>query len=328
MDTVTSTENNSPKDNNLKELIGEVVKYYSDKPDKTFSRPEFELHGNDFDFKIYQTDINKIVFYSSNSRFKLSEKTIDVFNKKYLCSLSGDIQVNDFVYVYFRDALNEYTVSDSICEKHYCVHRYHSNKYMQVPMIKLRVKEDFTKDGFDPSQYINFVFNIEDIRKKPLLAFFMMLNRKRTLNQPSLPLEVLKTNVLSYFNTIEKDNGEYDLNQSHDNLKCTVNYKLPMYFSRAQIKKLYELGIIKMVTNYFYDDKEAEEEEERLLAEYDEDDDDNDNWMYRHCCQHTCNFRILSDESFDTDTTSVLKKKFQTKEKMHEYIQEMIKLLF
>ena len=220
------------------------------------------------------------------------------------------------------DALNEYSVS---CNNYYgcnggyyeCSHKHHFECYERVPMITL-------EELYYNPQTISFVFNIEDVRKKPLLAFFMMLNRKKTLNQPSLPLEVLKTNVLSCFVTIEKDDGTFDFKQSPNYLKSVFDYRLlaleDPIISTDQVKKLYELGAIKLVTLYYNDDEDDDE---------DEDEDEEDTYLrIRSRENHMYSYRILSDESFDADTAGVLKAQFQTKEKMHEHIQKVIQKFF
>ena len=310
------TSSATAENNCLKDIIGEVVEYYSDTPDETFTRPQFEImvYGNWI--RIYESDTDKTVCEYGNLHYEISDEKIDVFYKKYSCSLSGDIKYRDLINVYFRDALDEYTISGNTCDKHYCKNQYHSRKYTQVPMIELRVD----LPDSDCTSRIQFAFNIEDVRKKPLLAFFMMLNRKRTLNQPSLPLEVLKTNVLSYFDTIEED-GTYVLNKSPDYLKCAGDYKISAFYSKAQIKKLYELGIIKIANIFRGSSKEMED---KMLLD---DGYDELGYIHHHFWNHYYDTRIMSDESFDADNKDVLKSEFQTKEKMHECIQVIIQAL-
>ena len=252
----------------LKDIIGEVNEYYSDIPDKSYIGPGLHVNENMFLIKITNNQTNEHkTFSKSRVCIKISLDKINVFYKQYYCSLSHTfINNKDMCRLSKKCILDEYKISDNC---------YWSDSRKNVPIISLLGYPD-----------IYFVFNIKNIHKN-----ITILN-KCQLNQKSLPIELVDNIILPFLGHNIKDNClEYE---------CEYKEKFPEIISIAQLKKLYELGIVKMVKKISnnINDKSFKNQ-----------------------------YYILSDDAFDNEPDGVIKNLFNTKEEMHVYIKTTLQKL-
>ena len=125
-----------------------------------------------------------------------------------------------------------------------------------------------------------------------------MLNRRQSLNKPTVQPEMIENHLLPFFGYVDIDGKkihQYSPIALKKEYTCEYKDKMPEYFSMAQVKKLYELGIIKML-------------------------------IPSGSSVH--NYAIVSDDAFDNDPDGSLQHIFKTKLNMHPCIEQIFKELF
>lgn len=279
MTSAFTTENNI----NLKDIIGELSPYYEEKPDEIIKlgpgiRINIDPSG---ECKIYYTQTNEWRYFPGKTKISMDEETAKIFYcRKYFCSLSNSICEKEF-NVYNSYILDEYSLS---CDYYQSYKQISYNK--KIPIIGL----------YSNYNMICFIFNFRDLRKSYSLALNLM---KEKMLLPDELVDVISTEYLGCVEPKDKYNP-CDFPQEFE---CKYAEEAPKKFSPAQLLKLYELGIIKIV--------KAMQKEKTLM-----------NGLHFYT-----EYYILSDEAFD-NPDNVLKNFFQTKEKMHEYIQEGLNQYF
>ena len=292
MASVPSAENNSPKDINetslsLKDIIGELSVYYPEKPDMVHVGPGLTIEENEYEVQIYNSIERSSHYYlRSDTRVEISPNEVRIYNKKFFCGLTKTfVEKNDICRVFPNLAISEYKI-----KRRPSWHNSREN----VPIIRT------------PGLYESyFVFNYIDTCKQKILALLAMLNSRRSLNKSTVQTEVIETHLLPILGYVDVD-GKKTQQISPLSLKCEYKCEytgeIPEFLSMAQLKKLYELGMVRMLigptmsasgSGYGY-------------AEY----------------------NILSDDAFDNDPDGALQKRFKTKFNMHGYIERELKQLF
>ena len=138
----------------------------------------------------------------------------DIYEQKHLCIVAEGL------------ALSEYKIKLWHENDYYNPFLKHIKKIL-VPVIKIPKFSD-----------ICFVFNLKEIREEALLAFILGTTRQTS----QIPLEVFETNIFPYIRVIGDQNLDlYDTFELFE-----YNRELPEFMSITQVRKLYDLGIIKM----------------------------------------------------------------------------------
>ena len=283
MASVPSTVNNAVS---LKHIIGELNESYSPTPHKTYRGKNLKVSEEYGLTTIWDPDTLFLKWFCE--RKSLVKTTygsdgmteVNVFHKRYECGVSGAFyQKEDLCYVNEVLAWSEYETFRSLGFPTI-------KKCPTVPVIYIPGESNW-RGG----ERMSFVFNFNDTRKHALLALLLGSNCTGT---SSLASEIIVEGVVPCMEGIMQSQDEIVFDNPHEYLRCEYNGELPKLMSKPQVRKLYDLGIIKMVkldTNNLSSQK----------------------WF------------ILSDDAFDNDPEKSLKHIFGNKEKMHKYIKEMLK---
>lgn len=267
------------KISNLKDIISTISTSYPEYIHKTFI-------GTGWTVEIYNTigydgvivkrinpsqhEGNSHMFLKSRAEVDPTEIRIYKKYEQYFCNLSHAIITFRDIYRVIPQFINtNYQVSKSHCK----ITDFGAAKVINIPS----------------HSNISFVFNYEDVRKKTILATLMVFEKLRSDNMPTIQTEVMNDLILPLLgcikikgrNTFEMRGAVYD---------SEYKGEFPSMISKAQLKKLYELGMIKMMTQFK---------------------------------DYTYNY-ILSDEAYDKGIDGTLKKHFKSKESMHQYIHEIL----
>ena len=274
MASFSTTENNTLS---LKDLIGEIIVSHSDEPTETYSAEDFlvnEVNETDDTFEIFEIATGLWHYiYKRDTHVEVHPDRVDVYNKQYFCTLTQS----------FIRANNLCNVSDKTI-----VSKYKFSPYRSLYGDQFNAKIISTP-------CCSFVFNIVDVRTK-ILAFLMSMNVRQSLGQCFLAPEVFDNCILPHFDGVKV---EYEKRQDKmiNNLHREYNGEFPEFMSLEQVKRLYELGMIKMIKRV--------SSEITVGSQYER-------------------FGVLSDDAFDNDPEGAVKKIFETKENMHVYIQEKL----
>ena len=292
MASVPSAENNSSKDINhtegnnfsLEDIIGKVSVYYPEEPDIVHVGPGLTIDENEYEVQIYNR-IERSHFYylKSDTRVEISPNKVCVYNKKFFCGLTKTFVEKYFIcHVSPSMAISEYKIK--LRPYDWC------NSRENVPIIRT--------PGLHESY---FVFNYVDACKQKMIALLAMLNKRRSLNQSTVQAEVIDTHILPLLGYVEVD-GKKTQQFSPIGLEkeytCEYKGNIPEYLSMAQLKKLYELGMVKMLFP-----------STMSVSKYVE-------------------YNILSDNAFDNSPDGALQKQFKTKLNMQGCIEKELKRLF
>ena len=288
MASVPSTENNSPKDSNetslsLKDIIGEMSVYYPEKPDMVHVGPGLTIEENEHEVQIYNSIERSSHYYlRSDTRVEISPNEVRIYNKKFFCGLTKTfVKKNDICRVFPNLAVSEYKIKRR--------RSWHDSR------------ENVRIIGTPGLHESYFVFNYIDTRKQKILALLAMLNRRRSLNKPTVQAEVIENHllpILGYADVDGKKTHHFSPIGLKCEYKCEYTGEIPEFLSMAQLKKLYELGMVRMLIRSPMPGSG--------YAEY----------------------NIVSDNAFDNDPDGDLQKKFETKFNMHGYIERELKQLF
>ena len=278
MATASITENNNLS---LTNIIGELSLHYDETPNEIIKlgpgvRINIDPNG---ECKIYYTLMNKWRFFQENTRVIINNETAEVYYNKYVCPFSNTI-VYEEINIYSSYIINENTLS---CDPF----RSHAMTNTKVPIIGLYTRK-----------MISFIFNFTDARKLYSHVFNTM--KKHILLADEL-VDIITT---EYFGCDAKD--KYNPCDFPYEFECKYADEAPKKISSAQLLKMYELGMLKIV-------KGVQKQETSLNLER---------------THYYTDYYVLSDEAFDNNPDNVLKNYFETKEKMHEYIQEGLKEYF
>ena len=267
------TSSATAENNCLKDIIGEIIVSYSEEPYETFIVSNDALINQvietEHTYEIFNITTGfRHYIQKKNVHIEFHTERIDVFKKKYFCTLTQSF-INSYALCYLSN-----------------VEMVSKYKYLNRPSF---YGEQFNAQFISTSRN-SFVFNIVDIRKN-ILAFLMSMNARQSLEKSFLAPEVIESCILPYF----------DCDKRTTYLQREFKGVLPKYMSMEQVKRLYELGMIKMIMRVS-DPITMGSQHER--------------------------FGILSDDAFDNDSEGAIKKIFKTKEHMHGYIERELKRLF
>ena len=199
----------------------------------------------------------------NTSKTIICNKKNTIVKERLYCSLSNTfIKEEDTHTLVYGFALNTHVL-----------------RYKQHPIFNLKRVPYISLDFLDICDETNamFVFNIEELRKTRLLA--MLLN----IHMASELIDYMRVNFL-------------DTELFPYQFGCEYKGKFPEIISNAQLKKLYELGMVKMGFVELY----------------------------------SGSIKIMSDEAFDhiySNGRNDLQRKFKTKENMHDYIRKILDML-
>ena len=292
MTSSATAENNCQKDI-IKDVIGEVSIYYSDEPDEVHFGPGLKIYKNEceYEVRINNSIERSVYYYDERDSIEISPDEIEispdeevrVYTKKYLCSLTKTVFEKSHICRVSRHmAISEYNIESRPSS-------WRRDSLTNIPII-------YTP-SFRGSYGSYFVFNYVDTCKQKILALLMMLNRLRSLNQSTVQAEVIETHLLPLLGYVDgKKTQQISSLSLEKEYTCEYKGKIPEYVSMAQLKKLYELGMVKM--------------------------------MILSSSSVTENLYILSDDAFDNDPDGFLQKKFETKFNMHGYIKRELNRLF
>jgi hypothetical protein len=281
MASTTDITNNNNK--SIKEIIGEVIITQNTEPDHIYSALEYEIcyEHNFKNFRItnIQPPSNVISYHADDAHIVSNPNEICVYKKNIYCSLTDKV----------ISASNIFHVEEKIISSLYKIKHYDNNfeDYNKIPVIWCG---NFSQ--------VHFAFNIIDVRAA-MFQFIMVNNWRRRLNQSCIPTEVIE--YILPFVDILKINKNGDIDESPLNYKCQYNFDFPKIVSKAQIKKLFDLGMINMIMFTCYHDSFLRG------SRYEE-------------------FAVLSDKGFDNEPA--FQQRFGSKEKMHEFIQDIMQKHF
>jgi hypothetical protein len=272
-------------DNNesIKDIIGEVIITQNAEPEHIYSALEYEISYETYYKKYYITNINPpgnvISYHADDAHIVSNPNEIRVYKKNIHCSLTDKV----------ISASEIYPIEEKLISSLYKIKHYDNNleDYNKIPVIWC---------GY--FSQVHFAFNIIDVRAA-MFQFIMVNKLRRSLNQSCIPREVIE--YILPFVDILKINKNGDIDESLLNYKCQYNFDFPKIVSKAQIKKLFDLGMINMIMstcshNSFLRGSQYEE------------------------------FAVLSDKGFDNEPA--FQQRFGSKEKMHEFIQDIMQKHF
>jgi hypothetical protein len=194
---------------------------------------------------------------SSKVRIIQNGLNLEIFRCKYFCNISQQFTQDVFTIL-----------KGHIIDKHNIMY-LEPNTDDYKPAYYIPVGSDL---GFH--RYL--VFDIEDTREKSTYAVKQLLD--------ILPKELV--DKIAFYLGCNKSKYEYKLTDFPDIFETKYKGEMPTYLSIHQLKKLYELGVLKIAVDYNY------------------------------------NLRMLTDESFDdNDYYNRLKRSFLSKEKMNQFIE-------
>ena len=268
------------KYNTLKELIGEVLCKQSTKPIMVCPYHDGYIQEKENNIIIYNQNMGIKYEYKTHCvAVTVSSNTIYVFEKHFICSKTGkSIPSSDIFELSKYYACTEFSIR-AVKD----INSFHNI----IPVITT-------------GKY-HFVFNITDV-KTLLLAFLLAQNKRREMGQICLPTEVIVKEVLPFINFIKFDENDEII--CKNNIRCDYKFKFPKYFSKAQIKKLFKLDMIKMAAylhcNPF----------DKVVGTHKYSMD---------CASQTM---ILSDKSFNR--TTLVSQSYGSIENMHAFIKKQL----
>jgi hypothetical protein len=268
------------------EIIGTLVLDYSKTPNETYRGKNLELSNCLGTITLWDPDTRyKNVFDGTELCVEKSQGSdgiteVNVFHQGYKCGVSGDFcQKKDMCIVGEELAISTYKTSCGYYPVNVSIPML--DKITRVPVIKMPSNIHMHKNE------VCYVFNIQDKYPLALLALLMNVNRTGTA---SLASEIIVEGVVPYMGGTIKSEDKIVFDKPYEHLRCEYNGELPKLMSKPQVRKLYDLGIVKMATIEL----------------------------------HTLNFLIMSDDAFDNDPDKSLESMFGNKEAMHKYIKEML----
>ena len=274
----------------LGHIIGKLNEGFSSTPNETYRGKNLKLRDEYGIIILWDPDTRfSKMFFKGKSLFKTTYGSdgmteVNVFHKNYQCVVSWAFyQKEDLCTVGKELAMSEYKTT------------YDWNggsipflkKITRVPVIKM--PSNTPMRHFLPRNEVCFVFNFNEERKHALLSLLLGLSQGETSFVAS---EVVVEGVVPCMGGIMQSQDKIVFDNPQEYLRCEYNGELPELMSKPQVRKLYDLGIIKM-------------------AKF----DTNRSIPY---------FFILSDDAFDNDPEKSLERIFGNKEAMHEYIEEML----
>ncbi len=282
MASVPSTVNNAVS---LKHIIGELNESYSPTPHKTYRGKNLKVISEFGPRRLWDPDT---CFSKWLTKEELPVKTtyrsdgmteVNLFHKRYECGVSGNFyQEEDLCTIYEQWAISKYETTDFLRPPM-------NKKFLNVPGIYMPDDLNWYRKG------VSFIFNFNDTRKHALLALLLGLSQ----GVPCvLASKIIVEGVVPFMEGIMQSQDEIVFDNPQKYLRCEYNGELPYLMSKPQVRKLYDLGIIKMA-------------------------------MIHKNSKGGYLFSILSDDAFDNDPEKSLKHIFGNKEKMHKYIEKMLK---
>jgi hypothetical protein len=270
---ITAANNES-----LKDIIGEVTTNQLTEPYRVFREDEgwnyFYSNGS---YKIFNETDETFTFPKDDFRCEVVSGEILVYKKSIECGLLGwTIYTTKLYHISEKRILSQYKIQNN---------GIYSVNYNKIPIISLGMDSD-----------VNFVFNIKNMLAS-MLQFIMINNERRQLKQSCIPTEVIDY-ILPFADFLkinEKGNNDNPLNyKPEDNFDFP---EFPKVVSKAQIKKLFDLGMIKMIVS---------------------------TTPNNYCLKTSLygEFIVLSDESFDNEP--IIEERFGTKENMHGFIHDFM----
>jgi hypothetical protein len=219
----------------------------------------------------------RFTFKSSNVRIIQNGLNLEIFRCKYFCNISQKSM--DFVFEIFDGhIINKHSIM-------YMEPRRDGPKLNPAYYISAGYYNEGRStrqgNGVRCGYQMFFVFDIEDMREKSTYAVKQLLD--------ILPKELV--DKIAFYLGCNKSKYEYTLTDFPVIFETKYKGEIPKYLSIHQLKKLYELGVLKIAFEYNYD-------------------------LY-----------MLSDESFD-DNCKPLKKTFSYKKKMNQFSEKFISNFF
>lgn len=214
---------------------------------------------------------------SSNVRIIQNGLNLEIFRCKYFCNISQQF-TQDVFEISKGHIINKHSImvmepntdGPKLNPAYYISATYYNEDYYSTQT-----------NGFNKTCIMYFVFDIEDTREKSTYAVKQLLD--------ILPKELV--DKIAFYLGCNKSKYEYTLTDFPVIFETKYKGEMPTYLSRHQLKKLYELGVLKIAFEYNYD-------------------------LY-----------MLTDESFDNDCEALIKT-FGSKKKMNQFSEKFISYFF
>ncbi len=222
MSSITTTNNNL-NINDIATIMSALTISQKSTPDETIIVNKEFVQEND-EYYLISRDGVEVEYSKSRGSFVISKKKVEVYPYYYFCNISQKC----IKYPYKLEkgyALN----------KHVVLQNPHHQYYLKpVHYVSLNVSYFDSVRSIDRFLYV--VFDIEDTRKTHAYALDKLSEH--------LPKEIID-NVALYLG-IKKYKSKYELADFPFNFVQKYKETMPTYLSLAQIKKLYELGVVKI----------------------------------------------------------------------------------
>ncbi len=172
---------------------------------------------------------------SANVRIIQNGLNLEIFRCKYFCNISQQFTqdvfeigkghiINKHSIMYLEPRTDDYKKAYYICTGFHEFYRRISS-------------------GVSEGYPLYFVFDIEDTREKSTYAVKQLLD--------ILPKELV--DKIAFYLGCNKSKYEYTLTDFPVIHETKYKGEMPTYLSRHQLKKLYELGVLKIAYDYNYD---------------------------------------------------------------------------
>ena len=272
---------------NIEEIIGPLVLGFPTTPNETYRGRNLKLSNCFGTWTLWDPDTrDQNVFDGTKSLVKKAQVNggmteVNVYDKGYECGVSGAFyQEEDLCTVGKELAVSTCKTGAGYWSVYDSTPMF--AKIPRVPVIRMPRTTRMRKNE------VCYIFNIQDDTRPPaLLALLLGLNCTGTA---SLASEVVVEGVVPCMGGIMQSQDKIIFDKPYEYLSCEYNGELPELMSKPQVRKLYDLGIVKMATFE----------------------------------RHTLSYLIMSDDAFDNDPDKSLENMFGNKEEMHEYIEEML----
>ncbi len=214
------------------QVFSHLISFEETVPEEIVCKPTWQnsfIHETDSSFTVYYNDYPHVYPKSKFAQVVIKRNGIKLFRNKYFCNISKSIvEEKDLFSTTKGYALNKHNVK-------FDQHLHFTLKpvyYINIP----------TKYSRHNRHSFSFVFNIADMREIYADLHNNLLK--------SLPFEIV-LEILKYQNIEKKGDGLFQVTDFPFDFSQEFQGKIPDILSKLQLKKLFEIGAIKLAVSYW-----------------------------------------------------------------------------
>ncbi len=212
----------------MTEQIFSQLTSFEDTEPEVFCMPKrqsIHFHENEDSFEFWYDKGETYIVNKKNWNVQIKKGKVLLFQIKYFCDISKSIvEKKDLFSTTKGYALNNHVVRE-----------IQHTRFSLKPVYYINIPKGYT---YKKKIYnFSFVFNIVDMRK-----IYANLHNKLL---ESLPLEMV-LHIMEYENFEKKGDGLFQVTDFPFDFSQEFQGKIPEKLSKSQLKKLYEIGAIKL----------------------------------------------------------------------------------